>query len=101
MNRRRNRNVPNANIFGFGAVNGWTMICAERPLAAANEANFTAVQTHLGGSRARVRGDPIHALACTTRIINTVFLVQSECRAGQRVSLADRGRRRLTRTRPK
>ena len=49
---------PNANIFGFGAVNGWTMICAERPLAAANDANFTAVQTHLGGSRARVRRDP-------------------------------------------
>ena len=41
-------------ISGFGALNGWTMICAEMPLAAAKDGLFPrAVQAHLQERGAR------------------------------------------------
>jgi APA family basic amino acid/polyamine antiporter len=37
-------------ISGFGALNGWTMICAEMPLAAANDGLFPARFKHMSSS---------------------------------------------------
>ncbi len=43
-------------ISGFGALNGWTMICAEMPLAAAKDGSVSrAVQADLEGGRPGVR----------------------------------------------
>ena len=48
-------------ISGFGALNGWTMICAEMPLAAAKDGLFPpAVQAHLEERGAGVRHRRLH-----------------------------------------
>jgi len=43
-------------ISGFGALNGWTMICAEMPLAAAKDGLFPAVFGRLSGRRLPAAG---------------------------------------------
>ncbi|MDR2988006.1 MAG: amino acid permease [Nocardiopsaceae bacterium] len=43
-------------ISGFGALNGWTMICAEMPLAAANDGLFPDRFKHLSKNKVPVFG---------------------------------------------
>jgi APA family basic amino acid/polyamine antiporter len=58
-------------ISGFGALNGWTMICAEMPLAAANDGLFPERFRRLSGNRVPTFGIVVStALASLTMIIN-------------------------------
>ncbi|MFC6239178.1 APC family permease [Longivirga aurantiaca] len=56
-------------ISGFGALNGWTMICAEMPLAAANDGLFP---TRFG--RMSARGVPAFGIIAST-VLATVAVV--------------------------
>jgi basic amino acid/polyamine antiporter, APA family len=58
-------------ISGFGALNGWTMICAEMPLAAANDGLFPERFRRLSGNRVPTFGIMVSiALASLAMIIN-------------------------------
>jgi APA family basic amino acid/polyamine antiporter len=56
-------------VSGIGALNGWTMICAEMPLAAANDGLFPARFGRLSG-----RGVPSFGIVAST-ILATVAVV--------------------------
>jgi basic amino acid/polyamine antiporter, APA family len=58
-------------ISGFGALNGWTMICAEMPLAAAKDGLFPGAFGRL--SR---RGVPAFGIVSST-VLASVFMVMS------------------------
>jgi APA family basic amino acid/polyamine antiporter len=58
-------------ISGFGALNGWTMICAEMPLAAAKDGLFPAAFGRL--SR---RGVPAFGIIASTALAS-VFMIMS------------------------
>src|SRR6516225_7982354 len=50
-------------ISGFGALNGWTMICAEMPLAAANDGIFPARFKRLSP-----KGVPVYGIVASTAL---------------------------------
>jgi basic amino acid/polyamine antiporter, APA family len=58
-------------ISGFGALNGWTMICAEMPLAAAKDGMFPAAFGRLNG-----RGVPAYGIIAST-LLASLFMVMS------------------------
>ena len=58
-------------ISGFGALNGWTMICAEMPLAAANDGLFPERFGRLSG-----KGVPTFGIVIST-LLASVFTVLS------------------------
>ena len=49
-------------VSGFGALNGWTMICAEMPLAAAKDGLFPERFGRLSEGRAHVRHCHLHGV---------------------------------------
>src|SRR4029450_11220767 len=59
-------------ISGFGALNGWTMICAEMPLAAAKDGLFPA-----GFGRISGRGVPAAGSIASTLLRGVATLVSS------------------------
>ena len=58
-------------ISGFGALNGWTMICAEMPLAAAKDGLFP-----LAFGKLSRRGVPAFGIISST-VLASVFMVMS------------------------
>ena len=58
-------------ISGFGALNGWTMICAEMPLAAAKDGLFPRAFGKLNG-----RGVPAFGIISST-VLASIFMVMS------------------------
>jgi APA family basic amino acid/polyamine antiporter len=58
-------------ISGFGALNGWTMICAEMPLAAAKDGLFPAAF-----GRLNKRGVPAFGIISST-LLASLFMVMS------------------------
>jgi APA family basic amino acid/polyamine antiporter len=58
-------------VSGFGALNGWTMICAEMPLAAAKDGLFPAVF-----GRLNPRGVPTFGIVSSTALAS-LFMVMS------------------------
>ena len=57
-------------ISGFGALNGWTMICAEMPLAAAKDGLFPARFERL--SR---RGVPVFGIVASTALASVAMII--------------------------
>lgn len=57
-------------ISGFGALNGWTMICAEMPLAAAKDGLFPGVFGRLSG-----RGVPAVGIVASTVLASLAMTV--------------------------
>ncbi|GAA0910715.1 amino acid permease [Virgisporangium aurantiacum] len=57
-------------ISGFGALNGWTMICAEMPLAAAKDGLFPGVFGRLSG-----RGVPAVGIVASTVLASVAMAV--------------------------
>jgi APA family basic amino acid/polyamine antiporter len=57
-------------ISGLGALNGWTMICAEMPLAAANDGLFPARFKHLSGT-----GVPAFGIIASTVLASVAMIV--------------------------
>src|SRR3954451_15300485 len=58
-------------VSGFGALNGWTMICAEMPLAAAKDGLFPAAFGRLNR-----RGVPAFGIVASTALAS-VFMIMS------------------------
>lgn len=59
-----------AIISGFGALNGWTMICAEMPLAAAREGLFPKKFATISG-----RGVPAYGIIASTVLASVLMVV--------------------------
>ena len=57
-------------ISGLGALNGWTMICAEMPLAAANDGLFPARFKHLSRT-----GVPAYGIIASTVLASVAMIV--------------------------
>ena len=57
-------------ISGFGALNGWTMICAEMPLAAANDQLFPERFRRLSG-----KGVPAFGIVASTTLASVAMIV--------------------------
>jgi basic amino acid/polyamine antiporter, APA family len=57
-------------ISGFGALNGWTMICAEMPLAAANDGLFPERFKHISK-----RGVPAFGIIASTVLASIAMIV--------------------------
>jgi APA family basic amino acid/polyamine antiporter len=57
-------------ISGFGALNGWTMICAEMPLAAANDGLFPERFKRLSG-----RGVPVFGIVASTVLASIAMAI--------------------------
>jgi APA family basic amino acid/polyamine antiporter len=57
-------------ISGFGALNGWTMICAEMPLAAANDGLFPEQFKHLSA-----KGIPIYGIVASTLLASVAMVI--------------------------
>ncbi len=57
-------------VSGIGALNGWTMICAEMPLAAANDGLFPSRFKRLSG-----RGVPAFGIIASTALASVAMLV--------------------------
>ena len=57
-------------ISGFGALNGWTMICAEMPLAAANDGLFPERFKHLSRS-----GVPAFGIVASTALASIAMII--------------------------
>jgi APA family basic amino acid/polyamine antiporter len=58
-------------VSGFGALNGWTMICAEMPLAAAKDGLFPEAF-----GRLNPKGVPTFGIVCSTALAS-VFMIMS------------------------
>ena len=67
-------------ISGFGALNGWTMICAEMPLAAASDGLFPAVFGRLSA-----RGVPTFGIVSSTLLASVVMVLAYAGSAGYTV----------------
>jgi len=57
-------------ISGFGALNGWTMICAEMPLAAANDGLFPERFKHLSRT-----GVPTFGIVASTALASIAMII--------------------------
>ena len=57
-------------ISGFGALNGWTMICAEMPLAAAKDGLFPERFKHLSRT-----GVPIYGIVASTALASIAMII--------------------------
>jgi basic amino acid/polyamine antiporter, APA family len=57
-------------ISGFGALNGWTMICAEMPLAAANDGLFPERFKHLSRT-----GVPVYGIVASTALASIAMII--------------------------
>jgi APA family basic amino acid/polyamine antiporter len=57
-------------ISGFGALNGWTMICAEMPLAAANDGLFPAQFKRMSAS-----GVPAYGIIASTVLASIAMII--------------------------
>jgi APA family basic amino acid/polyamine antiporter len=57
-------------VSGFGALNGWTMICAEMPLAAANDGLFPARFKHLSKA-----GVPSFGILASTVLASVAMII--------------------------
>jgi len=57
-------------ISGFGALNGWTMICAEMPLAAANDGLFPAPF-----KRISTKGVPAFGIIASTLLASVAMII--------------------------
>ena len=66
-------------ISGLGALNGWTMICAEMPWAAAKTASSAAVQTTL------VQGVPAYGIVVSTVLASIAMAVNYLGASGETV----------------
>ena len=60
-------------ISGLGALNGWTMICAEMPLAAANDGLFPG---KAGSSRLSSKGVPAYGIIASTVLASIAIVDQ-------------------------
>ena len=58
-------------VSGFGALNGWTMICAEMPLAAAKDGLFPA-----SFGKLNARGVPAFGIIAST-VLASIFMIMS------------------------
>ena len=67
-------------ISGFGALNGWTMICAEMPLAAAKDGLFPAAFGKLSG-----RGVPVTGIIASTVLASLAMVVSYSGSSGATV----------------
>jgi APA family basic amino acid/polyamine antiporter len=67
-------------ISGFGALNGWTMICAEMPLAAANDGLFPQQFKHM--SR---KGVPAYGIVASTVLASIAIVVNYLGSSGETV----------------
>jgi APA family basic amino acid/polyamine antiporter len=57
-------------ISGFGALNGWTMICAEMPLAAANDGLFPQRFKHISKN-----GVPAYGIVASTVLASAAMII--------------------------
>jgi APA family basic amino acid/polyamine antiporter len=57
-------------ISGFGALNGWTMICAEMPLAAANDGLFPERFKHMSK-----KGVPAYGIIASTVLASVAIVI--------------------------
>ena len=57
-------------ISGFGALNGWTMICAEMPLAAAKDGLFPERFKHLSRT-----GVPVYGIVASTALASIAMII--------------------------
>jgi APA family basic amino acid/polyamine antiporter len=57
-------------VSGFGALNGWTMICAEMPLAAANDGLFPAQFKRMSAS-----GVPAYGIIASTVLASIAMII--------------------------
>ncbi len=69
-------------ISGFGALNGWTMICAEMPLAAANDGLFPARFARLSS-----RGVPAFGIISSTALASIAMWISYQGSGGYNVFL--------------
>jgi basic amino acid/polyamine antiporter, APA family len=67
-------------ISGFGALNGWTMICAEMPLAAANDGLFPERFKRLSAS-----GVPVFGIVASTALASVAMIINYLGSAGASV----------------
>lgn len=67
-------------ISGFGALNGWTMICAEMPLAAAKDGLFPEIFGRLSD-----RGIPVFGIVASTALASIAMVVSYAGTAGYTV----------------
>jgi len=67
-------------ISGFGALNGWTMICAEMPLAAAKDGLFPARFKHLSS-----KGVPVFGIVASTALASVAMAVNYLGSSGETV----------------
>ncbi len=67
-------------VSGFGALNGWTMICAEMPLAAAKDGLFPERFSHLSD-----RGVPTFGIVSSTVLASIVMVLSYMGSAGYTV----------------
>jgi basic amino acid/polyamine antiporter, APA family len=67
-------------ISGFGALNGWTMICAEMPLAAASDGLFPERFKHISK-----RGVPAFGIIASTVLASIAMIINYLGSAGQTV----------------
>jgi APA family basic amino acid/polyamine antiporter len=57
-------------VSGFGALNGWTMICAEMPLAAAHDGLFPERFKHMSK-----RGVPAYGVVASTVLASVAMII--------------------------
>lgn len=57
-------------VSGFGALNGWTMICAEMPLAAAKDGIFPEQFKRMSG-----RGVPVYGIVASTALASIAIVI--------------------------
>jgi hypothetical protein len=57
-------------ISGFGALNGWTMICAEMPLAAASDGLFPQRFKHISK-----KGVPAYGIVASTALASIAMII--------------------------
>jgi APA family basic amino acid/polyamine antiporter len=67
-------------ISGFGALNGWTMICAEMPLAAASDGLFPRVFGRLSRT-----GVPVLGIVASTALASVAMIIAYMGTSGQTV----------------
>lgn len=67
-------------VSGFGALNGWTMICAEMPLAASKDGLFPDRFGHLNRN-----GVPVFGIVSSTLLASVFMVVSYLGAAGQTV----------------
>lgn len=67
-------------VSGLGALNGWTMICAEMPLAAAADGLFPAAFGRLSG-----RGVPVAGIVASTALATVAMVVSYSGTSGATV----------------